>query len=722
MRPYYRQFQYVALFTALFSACGCSPSSNDSDQSASVADVTHEAIINADSEPQNWLAHGRTYDEQRFSPLTQITPTNVAELSLEWHLDLGTHRGLEGTPIVVDGIMYLSGAWNNIYAVNAKTGEPLWHYDPKTSRPWVAANACCDAVSRGLAVWEGKVIAATLDGRLLALDAATGELLWSVLTIDRSMPYTITAAPRVIQSADGLGTEGKARVLLGNSGADYGVRGYVSAYDVNTGLLDWRFYTVPSDPSYPQATPELEMAVKTWSGDEWVKTGAGGTVWNAMAFDPNANLLYFGTGNGTPWSRELRSPGGGDNLFLSSIIAVNPDTGEYVWHYQTTPGESWNFSAVESIILTDLVIDGEPRKVLIQAPKNGFFYVLDRLTGELLSAEKYINANWASHIDMDTGRPVEYPFARYKNEGRLVVPGPSGGHSWHPMSYSPLTGLAYIPALSVPGYYNHDGGYSYQPLAQNTGIEEGVANYKAKNPQDVRQKLRFGVRLLAWDPVEQQERWAVDHGDLGAGTLVTAGNLVFQGLANGKFFAYTADTGERLWGYDTKTSMMAAPVTYAIDGEQYIAVLVGRGGGAGLVGGPTGKAWNGVVNENRVLAFKLGGTDTLPEKQLIPKTVNVPVALEALAADKPLVEQGKRVYQQYCYMCHGVDGMSGGVIPDLRFTQADTYDEWQNIVIGGSRANNGMRSFAGVITVEEAMAVRAYVVSRALRAKPKSKR
>ncbi|MCP4001942.1 MAG: PQQ-dependent dehydrogenase, methanol/ethanol family [Gammaproteobacteria bacterium] len=687
----------ISILLSVLTACEPRP--------VDVAAISTQRVINADSESQNWLVHGRTYDEQRFSLLDDINDSTIKQLGLAWYLDLGTDRGLEGTPIVVDGVIYISGSWNIIYAINAQTGDLIWHFDPQTSRSWVAAHSCCDAVSRGVAVWDGKVLAATLDGRLLALDAHTGEQLWSTLTIDRKKPYTITGAPRVI----------KGKVIIGNSGADYGVRGYISAYDANTGELDWRFYTVPGDPAQPQENAVLEMAAKTWHGEEWYKTGGGGTAWNAMAFDPELNLLYFGVGNGTPWSRELRSPGGGDNLFLSSIIAVNPDNGEYVWHYQTTPGESWNFSAVESMVLTELMIDEQPRKVLIQAPKNGFFYVLDRATGELLSAEKYIDQNWASHVDLETGRPVEYPFARYKEQGRLVVPGPSGGHSWHPMSYSPLTKLAYIPALSVPGYYNHHDSYSYKPGFQNTGIEEGVANYRALNPQGKRQKLHFGVRLLAWDPQTQTERWRVEHADLGGGTLATAGNLVFQGLGSGEFSAYAADSGNKLWSFEAGTTIMAGPVSYAVADEQYILVLAGRGGGSGLVGGPTGKRWNGLVNENRILAFKLGGTVAIPAARQLQRVVNIPEELLLESEDKELVGQGKKAYEQYCYMCHGLGVTSGGVIADLRYASPKTFSQWQAIVIAGSRADRGMRSFAEVLSVDDSLAIRAYVLERASR-------
>jgi quinohemoprotein ethanol dehydrogenase len=694
--------RYALLFLVLLPLAGCELFTS---QPGSPADVDSARIINADEEPQNWLAYSRSYDEQRFSPLSNINDESVGELGLAWYLDLGTDRGQEASPVVVDGVMYVSGAWNNIYAINAATGELLWRYDPQTSRAHVAEHACCDAVSRGLAVWQGKVIAATLDGRLLALDAANGDLLWSVLTVDPAKSYTITGAPRVV----------KGKVIIGNSGADYGVRGYVSAYDASNGSLEWRFYTVPGDPARPQESAALEMARKTWTGDEWYKTGGGGTVWNSMAYDPQLNLLYFGVGNGTPWSRELRSPAGGDNLFLSSIVAVNPDNGAYAWHYQTTPGESWNFSAVESMVLTELEHEGRERQVLIQAPKNGFFYVLDRVTGELLSAEQYIDLNWASHVDMETGRPVEYPYARYKEQGRLVVPGPSGGHSWHPMSYSPQTRLAYIPALSVPGYYNHHESYSYQEGFQNTGIEEGIADYRALNPQGERQKVRFGVRLLAWDPQTQTERWRVEHGDLGGGTLATAGNLVFQGLANGEFSAFAADTGNELWTVNVRTTLMAGPVTYAVAGEQYVAVLAGRGGGAGLVGGPTGKRWQKVKNENRVLAFKLGGMVELPAPRPREQVVSIPDDLRAESEDKALVSQGQKSYEQYCYMCHGIGAMSGGVIPDLRFAPEQSFREWPSIVIGGSRADQGMRSFAGALTTKEAMAIRAYVLRQASR-------
>ncbi|MEC9375028.1 MAG: PQQ-dependent dehydrogenase, methanol/ethanol family [Pseudomonadota bacterium] len=659
---------------------------------------------NPDAEPHNWLVHGRSYSEQRFSPLNKINTSNVQGLGLDWFLDLDTDRGLEGTPIVVDGIMYLSAAWNIVFAIDAKTGKELWRHDPKVSRAWVAAYSCCDAVSRGVAIWRDQVIAATLDGRLISLDRETGIPKWSILTIDPKKPYTITGAPRVLND----------KIIIGNSGADYGVRGYVSAYEAMSGDLLWRFFTVPGDPLKAQVNKTLEMASKTWTGDEWRRTGGGGTAWNAFAFDSKLNLLYFGVGNGTPWSREFRSPDGGDNLFLSSIVALEADTGVYAWHYQTTPGDSWNFSAVESIILADIKIAGQQRQVLMQAPKNGFFYVLDRSNGELISAEKYIPLNWASHVDLKTGRPVEYPYARYKNEGRLILPGPSGGHSWHPMSFSPITGHAYFSALSIPGYYNHDRGYKFKPGFQNTGIEEGVIDFRAKDPQDKPFKGKLSTNLLAWDPVSQTEAWRVRNSALGGGTIATSGNLVFQGLASGDFIAYETDNGKALWKFSSDIAIMAGPITYEVDGEQYIAVLSGRGGGSGLVGGLMAERWGKILNENRVLAFKLGSTKKLPKQRMRRLEVNIPQSLLPQLKSNDSKIKGKNLYDKYCYMCHGLEAISGGVIPDLRYSSQQTYFDWIDIVLGGSKVNQGMRSFSEVINKSQALQIRNYIIHKAI--------
>ncbi|ARN74767.1 PQQ-dependent dehydrogenase, methanol/ethanol family [Oceanicoccus sagamiensis] len=671
--------------------------------------VTEQRLNNAAHDGDNWLSHGRTYSEQRFSPLTQINDSNISTLGLAWFAELNTQRGIEATPIVVDGVMYVTASWNIIVAIDAKTGRELWRYDPKVNRNWAAKHACCDVINRGVAAWGGAIYSATLDGRLLALNAATGELLWEALTIDQRYPYTITGAPRVV----------KGKVMIGNSGADFGVRGYISAYDANNGKQLWRFYTVPESKDGPHETDAVAMAAETWSKDSWWSLKGGGTVWNAMAYDPELDLFYFGVGNGTPWSVKQRSPGGGDNLFLSSIIAVRPDTGEYVWHYQTTPGESWNYSAVEDIILAELTIDGQLRQVLMQAPKNGFFYVLDRRSGELISAEPFVDVNWATHIDKKTGRPVIYPGAFYGNEGRLIVPGPSGGHNWRPMSFNPATGLVYFAAMQIPNYYRINENFKPEPGFDNSGFIDKGFNVKAKAPDGGKASLNFSLFLLAWDPVAQKEVWRIDQTKLGGGTLTTAGNLVFQGLGSGVFSAYDAKTGKSLWSFNIGTSIMPGPVSYTVDGEQYITVLVGRGGGGGLVGGPTAAKWAEVKNMNRVVTFKLGAHQTMPMPEPTDRVLD-PIPLPT--KDKAVIQQGKALYGTYCFMCHGLSAVSGGVLPDLRYTDKVRHGLWQDIVIGGLLESNGMRSHGDVLTAQQATAIQTYVLSQAHRLKKRQDR
>nr|MCS5620155.1 PQQ-dependent dehydrogenase, methanol/ethanol family [Myxococcota bacterium] len=425
---------FFGLSFTVFTGCADTPNVVPEAPSAPVARVDDERLIAADSEPGNWMSYGRTYSEQRFSPLGAVNDQNASELGLAWSYDLNTARGVEATPIVVDGVMYTTSSWSIVTALDARNGVHLWTYDPKVKKE-KAKHTCCDVVNRGVAVWEGQVIFGALDGRLIALDAATGKVNWEVATFDPTLPYTITGAPRII----------KDKVLIGNGGAEFGVRGFIAAYDVDTGERLWRFFTVPGDPSLGFENDAMKMAAMTWSGEWWKLGGGGGTVWDSMAYDPELDLLYIGVGNGTPWNQKIRSPGGGDNLFLSSIVALRPDTGEYVWHYQTTPGESWDYTATQHIILADIELEGEPRKVLMQAPKNGFFYVIDRTNGKLLSANNYIQITWATHVDKETGRPVEAEGARYEDAQFMLYPSYLGGHNWHPMSYNPETGLVYIP-------------------------------------------------------------------------------------------------------------------------------------------------------------------------------------------------------------------------------------------------------------------------------------
>jgi PQQ-dependent dehydrogenase (methanol/ethanol family) len=648
------------------------------------------------------MSYGRTYNEQRFSPLAQINAENVNSLGLAWSYDLNTERGIEATSIVVDGVMYTTSAWSIVHALDARTGKQLWMFDPKVPKE-KAKHTCCDVVNRGVAVWKGLVFFGSLDGRLFALNAKNGKVKWQVSTLDPGLPYTITGAPRVV----------KDKVLIGNGGAEFGVRGFISAYNFADGSLAWRFFTVPGDPSLGFENDALKMAAKTWNGEWWKLGGGGGTVWDSMAYDPQLDLLYFGVGNGTPWNQEIRSPGGGDNLFLSSIVAVRPDTGEYVWHYQTTPGESWDYTATQSIILADLTLDGVPRKVLMQAPKNGFFYVLDRQTGELLSANNYINITWATHVDMETGRPVEVPEARYKDAPFLLYPSYLGGHNWHPMSYSPLTGLVYIPVLDIPAMYGQPENFRYNPGVSNVGTDGIIGAL----PDDQAERDAVGAlvkgRLLAWDPVKQQEAWRVEYqGPWNGGTLATAGNLVLQGTADGKLVAYRADNGDQLWDFATQTGVVAPPISYEIDGQQYVSVNVGWGGAFALVFGEYVQA-ESLPNVSRVLTFKLGGSATLPEVAWKPAVVFNPP--ENTASPETLA-LGYATYQDVCMGCHGLNAVSGMLIPDLRGS-AYLWDAkgWEDVVRGGLLKDRGMASFADNVSTEQAQAIRAYVIQQAQR-------
>ncbi|MBV9182975.1 MAG: PQQ-dependent dehydrogenase, methanol/ethanol family [Acidobacteria bacterium] len=666
---------------------------------AKLADVSESRIINADREPGNWMSYGRTYEEQRFSPLRQIHDGNASRLRLAWFYDLDTSRGQEATPIIVDGIMYFTSAWSKVFALNAATGALLWSYDPKVPGRW-GVNACCDVVNRGVAAWNGKIFFGTLDGRLIALDAASGRRIWETLTVDRNFRYSITGAPRVA----------KAKVIIGNSGGEFGVRGYVSAYDAETGHLVWRFYTVPGDPSKPFESPILRRAASTWNG-QWWKLGGGGTVWNAIVYDPELEQLYIGTGNGTPWSERFRSPEGGDNLLTCSIVALKVESGEYVWHYQQNPGDVWDFDSDEDIILADLTINNRPRKVLMQAPKNGIFYVVDRTNGTLISAEPYTFINWATGVDLRTGRPAESAAARYQGpDPTPIVPGPLGAHSWQPMSYSPLTHLAYIPVNDVGFKYKQAGSFEARQLAPNYGIDVIAAGMPQK--PEIKKAILAGVKgkLLAWNPLEQRAAWTVERaGPWNGGTLVTAGNLLFEGTASGNFEAYRADNGEKLWSFAAQTGVMAGPVTFEAGGEQYVAVLAGWGGVFPLAAGEVSFASGRVANISRMLAFKIDGSATLPPLTPVEEARITPLANPA---NSVIIHKGERLFQSYCAVCHGDVAVSGGVLPDLRRSSALTSDTWFKVVLGGLLEAQGMVSFAKELSPQDAAAIRSYVISR----------
>jgi PQQ-dependent dehydrogenase (methanol/ethanol family) len=656
------------------------------------AAVDSTRLDHADQDAGNWLTYGRTYSEQRYSPLAKITADNVTQVGLAWFADLDSDRGQEATPIVIDGVMYVSTAWSMVKAYDAASGKLLWSYDPEVPRR-LGVNGCCDVVSRGVAAWNGKIFVATFDGRLIALDATSGKPVWSVLTVDPAKPYTITQAPRVI----------KGRVVIGNAGAEYGVRGYISAYDAETGKFAWRFYTVPGDPSKPFENQALAKAARTWSGDWW-KLGGGGTVWESLSYDPALNLIYFGVGNGLEWNHTVRSAGKGDNLFLSSIVAVNADTGEYAWHYQATPGEEWDYDAVQQLTLADLTIDGVSRKVLMQANKNGFFYVLDRTNGKLLSAHNFAPITWARGVDLKTGRPIENPGIRYDETGKpsKQIPGPLGAHTWHAMAFNPQTGLVYIPTQVLSTEYSTDPHFTPHPIGWNlaTGAEFGdtVKGY-----------------LLAWDPVGQKEVWRANYlGPWNGGVLTTAGNLVAQGTAAGDFRIYRADSGKKLWSMYVQSAIIAAPVSYEVRGEQFIAVLSGWGGGYPLMQGKAAAASGNTHNVSRVLVFKLQGHAQLPAMQFpVPATPTPPPD----SADATTVAAGADLFGRYCSACHGQFAVSGGITPDLRHSSFLANDFWYQIVLNGALQDAGMASFGKVLDQSTATAIRAYLIHEANQAR-----
>ena len=667
--------------------------------SCSEAVDSKNPLVDFNSSPNEWLLHGRTYAEERHSPLDQINTSNVDQIGLSWSFETGTNRGHETTPIVKDGVMFITAPWSVVHALDAKTGDLLWTHDPKVERAW-ANNACCDVVNRGVALYENSIFFGTIDGRLISLDKDTGNENWSILTIDKSRPYTITGAPRIV----------KGNVIIGNGGGEFGVRGYVTAYDVDSGDELWRFYTVPGNPNEPFESPEMEIAAKTWSGGKWWEYGGGGTVWDSMAYDPALDTLYIGTGNGSPWNRYVRSPGGGDNLYLSSIVALDPDTGDYKWHYQTTPGDSWDYTATQHMILADLEINGQMRKVIMQAPKNGFFYVIDRTNGELISAENYVPINWATHVDMETGRPVENPANNYFDTPALTTPGPLGGHNWQPMAFNPDTGLVYIPAQEMLFVYSHDKDFEYNPKTWNTG-QQIEMTYLPKNPDELAMvdKATFGY-LLAWDPVAQKEVWREQYQrPWSGGLLSTAGDLVLQGTSDGRFIAFDAASGEILWSVDTGQGIIAPPITYMIDEEQYIAVQVGYGGAYALAGAFPSANKNPAQN-GRMLVFKLGGEEMSPPVQSIAKVNPV---VPSMTTDALTIARGEYEYHEHCQFCHGAGVIGGGVIPDLRYLDEVGHKTFLGVILGGMHSEKGMASFKDVLSLEQANQIQAYIISQA---------
>lgn len=651
-------------------------------------------LRSADQDTGNWLMYGRTYDDHRFSPLSQINEQTVAKLGLGWSRELGTTRGLEATPLVEDGVIYTTGSWSVVDAIDAKTGAIRWTYDPKVSRER-AYFICCDVVNRGVALYRGKVYLGTLDGRLIALDERSGTPAWSVAAADNAKPYSITGAPRI---AKGL-------VIIGNAGAEYGVRGYVSAFDAETGKLAWRSYTVPGDPSLGFESKALESAAKTWKG-EWWKVGGGGTPWEGIVYDPALNLLYVGTGNATAWYRALR--GGGDSLYTASILALHASNGELAWYFQTTPGDNWDYDATQPLVQADLTIGGRARKVIMQANKNGFFYVLDRETGEFISGTAFVSGvTWATGLDAKTGRPVESSTGFADLQPVIVSPSPDGAHNWNPMAFSPATGLVYLPAkVGTQFVHAPDAKWKYDADRSNLGLDDlydGPLNVKLVSLPPAKGEL------VAWDPVGQRAAWRVSYPTVeGGGVLATGGNLVFQGRADGMLAAYRATDGKQLWQFDADTGIIAPPVTYLVDGVQYVSVMVGWGGSPALFNAPG----SGPVKPGfgRILTFTLDGTATLKAPAFGHKGPPTPAI--SVNASPQVVHQGGLLFNSHCASCHGVNAVAGPV-PDLRYASKETLEGIEDIVLGGSRASGGMPSFQKILNAMQVRAIQAYIVSRA---------
>jgi len=633
----------------------------------------------------SWPGYGNDSKERRFVPLTQINAGNVHRLGLAWSLDLEGETALEATPLEVDGVLYFSGSLSTVYAVDARKGKLLWKYDPHEAEAIPRELRRVFSVNRGVAYWDGKVYVATKDCRMIALDARSGRTIWSKSFLVPGSNSTSSGAPRVFNG----------KVIIGNSGAEFAARGYVTVFDGKTGTLLWRFFTVPGDPSKGFESEAMAMAAKTWSG-EWWKYGGGGTPWNAITFDAELNQILVGTGNGGPWNGKFRGAGEKDNLFLASVVALDADTGKYKWHYQYNPGEVWDYKAAMDIVLADLTIENKPRKVLMQAPTNGFFYVIDRRNGRLLSAEKTGKITWADGIDMKTGRPIERAGIRYETAPFIMYPSTQGAHNWQAMSFNPQTGLVYIP---------------YMQLGMKIGPAPAIDEASDVTDDPAKVQLRTGVplagyrdetdpldgkgSLLAWDPKAQKPRWRVDYPTvLNAGTMTTAGNLVFQGTNTGKFYAYSADKGEPLWTFDLKLGTLSPAISYAVGGHQYISLLVGYGAEGGRGGPGRSQGWKYRLQPRRLLTFALDGTAMLPE--------TAPPDFSLHALDDPLieldpdhVEKGKGLSRsKTCVICHGTAFDSSGGAPDLR-ESAIAFDRstFRSVLHEGILVPHGMPRF-----------------------------
>jgi quinohemoprotein ethanol dehydrogenase len=686
------------------------------DQPRRAADVTAERL--ASPAAADWVAPGRDAAGTYYSPLKDIDAGNVARLGLAWDYRLGTYRGQESTPLVIDGVMYATSNFGRVYALDAASGKGLWIYDPQIDGQW-ARYACCDAVNRGLVAFEGVLYVGALDGWLHAIDARTGRRIWKVDTLvarSPSKPYTITGAPLLAGDL----------VVIGNGGGDFaGGRGYVSAYDRQSGRLRWRFFTVPRDPALgPQDQPHLEAAVKTWDPKHPWAAGSGGTAWDGMAYDSGLGLVYIGTGNAAPYNLHLAGRRGGDELYAASIIAIHASDGTLAWYYQTTPGDRWDFDSTEKFVLADLELGGKRRSVLMQAPKNGYYYVLDRATGELLSAKPFAFVSWARGVDPKTGRPLLDARADYDHGPALVFPSEVGAHTWQPMAFDPVRGVTFLPAIEAGNVILEtsdrraglvEGQYTTPAFAPELYDPKAMRSLYGELPPLARLERGFKTDpasrgfLRAWNVAEQRVLWeAPTATSLDGGVLATAGGLVFQGDANGYFNAYAADTGKKLASIALGSSMMAAPVTYAVNGTQYVAIVAGYGGGGVIAGAPLDpqSAAYKYGNEGRIIALKLGG----PPPPLPPLRTDVPMPdLPERPTDARQIAAGEVLYNRYCSRCHV---MGRGNLPDLRRITPATHALFDSIVLGGAYSVKGMGRFDDVLSPADAHAIHVWLIDQ----------
>ncbi|MCQ9374606.1 PQQ-dependent dehydrogenase, methanol/ethanol family [Methyloversatilis sp. XJ19-13] len=663
-----------------------------------------DAALKDMKQSENWLSYGRNYSMQRYSPLEQINAGNAGKLGLEWSMALPDDRSLLATPLVVDGVMYFTGSWSKTRALDAKTGKLLWEYDPESIKHAGDRLRIMWDSSRGLAYWKGKLVIATIDGRLIGLDAKTGKKLWSTQTFDPKQSLYISGYPTAFRDL----------VIIGNGGSEFGGgRGFVSAYHIDTGKPAWKFYVVPGNPADGFEDETQAMAAKTWKG-EWWKKGGGGQTWNGFTYDPEYDQILIGTGNGGPWNQKARSPGGGDNLFLCSIVALDAKTGKYKWHYQTVPGETWDYNSSMDIVLSDLKLkDGkDSRKVLLHAPKNGFFYVVDRKDGKLLSAEKFAEkVTWASGIDMKTGRPIEREGARYEDGEELIWPSVFGAHNYHAMSFNPKTGLVYIPKTELPSLFK-DGKVNVLDWTKPDWKLDLAVDMSLHG--DIPKEAGV-ASLLAWDPVNQKKVWEIPQPSYwNPGTVTTAGNLVFQGRIDGKFAAYDALSGKEVWSVNVGSGISAPPITYSVGGKQYVSLLVGWGGAGVSLGGGSSMAqygWGYRGQTRQLLTFALDGKAALPD--VGKPAFATPIVPADFKPDPAKVERGSALYTSTCVWCHSAGAVSGGYAPDLRASQLFLKKDTLRKVLDGALVKNGMPKYAE-LTDADLEALQHYVRNQAI--------